>query len=123
MILRDYLPRPTLKGPSPLVRSASVAFRGVCVVSIEVPSSVDEFIQGEKEPASSGVVVVLGFVSMLSFLILYGILFPGRDMPVISEVLPMFEGVFDSGIWFFLMGVIFGAFSIIATMLTEATSE
>ena len=95
-----------------------------CVsVSIEVPSSVDEFIQGEKEPASSGVVVVLGFVSMLSFLILYGILFPGRDMPVVSEVLPMFEGVFDSGIWFFLLGVIFGAFSIVATMLTEATSE
>ena len=92
-------------------------------MSIEVPGSVDEFIQGEKEPASSGVVVVLGFVSMLSFLILYGILFPGRDMPVISEVLPMFEGVFDSGIWFFLLGVIFGAFSIIATMLTEATSE
>ena len=98
-------------------------FAGFVSMSIEVPSSVDEFIQGEKEPASSGVVVVLGFVSMLSFLILYGILFPGRDMPVISEVLPMFEGVFDSGIWFFLLGVIFGAFSIIATMLTEATSE
>ena len=123
MTLRDYVPRPMLKGPSPLVRSASIAFRGGVSVSIEVPSSVDEFIQGEKEPASSGVVVVLGFVSMLSFLILYGILFPGRDMPVISEVLPMFEGVFDSGIWFFLLGVIFGAFSIIATMLTEATSE
>ena len=98
-------------------------FAGCVSMSIEVPSSVDEFIQGDKEPASSGVVVVLGFVSMLSFLILYGILFPGRDMPVISEVLPMFEGVFDSGIWFFLLGVIFGAFSIIATMLTEATSE
>ena len=92
-------------------------FAGCVSMSIEVPSSVDEFIQGEKEPASSGVVVVLGFVSMLSFLILYGILFPGRDMPVISEVLPMFEGVFDSGIWFFLLGVIFGAFSIIATII------
>ncbi len=98
-------------------------FAGCVSMSIEVPNSVDEFIQGEREPASSGVIVVLGFVSMLSFLILYGILFPGRDMPVISEVLPMFEGVFDSGIWFFLLGVVFGAFSIIATMLTEATSE
>ena len=86
-------------------------------MSVKVPSSVDVFIQGEKEPASSGVVVVLGFVTMLSFLILYGILFPGRDMPVVSEVLPMFEGVFDSGIWFFLLGVIFGAFSILALSL------
>tara|TARA_Y100000287_G_C13940726_1_gene219329 strand:+ start:209 stop:487 length:279 start_codon:yes stop_codon:yes gene_type:complete len=92
-------------------------------MSVDVPSSVDVFIQGEKEPASSGIVVVLGFVTMLTFLILYGILFPGRDMPVVSEVLPMFEGVFDSGIWFFLLGIIFGAFSILATMLTEATSE
>ncbi|MAU29756.1 MAG: hypothetical protein CMA26_01390 [Euryarchaeota archaeon] len=92
-------------------------------MSVDVPSSVDVFIQGEKEPGSSGIVVVLGFVTMLTFLILYGILFPGRDMPVVSEVLPMFEGVFDSGIWFFLLGIIFGAFSILATMLTEATSE
>ena len=92
-------------------------------MSADVPSSVDVFIPGEKEPAYSVIVLVLGFVTMLSFLVLYGILFPGRDMPVVSEVLPMFEGVFDSGIWFFLLGVIFGAFSIVATMLAEATSE
>jgi predicted outer membrane lipoprotein len=35
----------------------------------------------------------------------------------------VFEGVFDSGIWFFILGVMLGAFAIIATMLTEATSE
>ena len=45
-------------------------------MSADVPSSVDVFIQGEKEPASSGIVLVLGFVTMLSFLVLYGILFP-----------------------------------------------
>ena len=56
-------------------------------------------------------------------LILHGILYPGRDLPVISEILPVFDGVFDSGIWFFILGVMGGVFAIIATMLTEATSE
>ena len=66
---------------------------------------------------------MLGVVSALSFLVLYGVLYPGREMPVVSELLPMFEGVFDSGIWFFLLGAMLGVFAIIGTMLTEATSE
>ena len=86
-------------------------------------SQITEFIQWEKEPQSSSVVIALGVVASLSFLLLYGILYPGREMPVVSELLPMFEGVFDSGIWFFLLGAMLGIFAIIGTMLTEATSE
>ena len=62
-------------------------------------------------------------MTSLALLVLHGILYPGRDLPVISEILPMFDGVFDSGIWFFILGVMGGVFAIIATMLTEATSE
>ena len=82
-----------------------------------------EFLQGESEPSSSWVMLVLGIVSTIIFLILYGILFPNSDLPVISSVLPVFEGVFDSGIWFFNVGVMIGVFAILGTMLTEATSE
>jgi len=92
-------------------------------MSDQGPSQISEFIQGEKEPESSSVVLVLAVVSALSFLVLYGVLYPGREMPVVSELLPMFEGVFDSGIWFFLLGAMLGVFAIIGTMLTEATSE
>ncbi|MBL11902.1 MAG: hypothetical protein CMB46_03725 [Euryarchaeota archaeon] len=92
-------------------------------MSDEGPSHFTEFIQGEKEPESSYVVIMIGVVSMLSFLVLYGVLYPGRDMPVVSELLPMFEGVFDSGIWFFLLGAMLGVFAIVATMIAEATSE
>ena len=84
---------------------------------------VGEFIQGEEEPSSSWVVLAFGLVTSLALLILHGILYPGRDLPVISEILPVFDGVFDSGIWFFILGVMGGVFAIIATMLTEATSE
>jgi hypothetical protein len=86
-------------------------------------STVGEFIQGEEEPSSSWVVLAFGLVTSLALLVLHGILYPGRDLPVISEILPMFDGVFDSGIWFFILGVMGGVFAIIATMLTEATSE
>ena len=92
-------------------------------MSDEGSGHITEFIQGEKEPESSYVVIMIGVVSMLSFLVLYGVLYPGRDMPVVSELLPMFEGVFDSGIWFFLLGAMLGVFAIVATMLAEATSE
>ena len=92
-------------------------------MSDEGSSHITEFIQGEKEPESSYVVIMIGVVSMISFLVLYGVLYPGRDMPVVSELLPMFEGVFDSGIWFFLLGAMLGVFAIVATMIAEATSE
>ena len=85
--------------------------------------TVGEFIQGEDEPSSSWVILAFGLVTSLALLVLHGILYPGRDLPVISEILPVFEGVFDSGIWFFILGVMIGVFAIIATMMTEATSE
>ena len=85
--------------------------------------TVGEFIQGEDEPSSSWVILAFGLVTSLALLVLHGILYPGRDLPVISEILPVFEGVFDSGSWFFILGVMIGVFAIIATMMTEATSE
>ena len=85
--------------------------------------TVGEFIQGEDEPSSSWVIIAFGLVTSLALLVLHGIMYPGRDLPVISEILPVFEGVFDSGIWFFILGVMIGVFAIIATMMTEATSE
>ena len=84
---------------------------------------IGEFLQGEGEPSSSWVMLVMGLVSAMVFLILYGILFPGSELPVISTILPVFDGVFDSGIWFFILGAMIGVFAILGTMLTEATSE
>ena len=92
-------------------------------MSDERSTLIGEFIQGEGEPSSSWVMLVMGFVSAMVFLILYGILFPGSELPVISTILPVFDGVFDSGIWFFILGAMIGVFAILGTMLTEATSE
>ena len=84
---------------------------------------IGEFLQGESEPESSWILLVLGFVSTLIFLILFSIHYPNNALPVISSVLPVFEGVYASGIWFFILGIMIGVFAILGTILTEATSE
>ena len=81
----------------------------------------DGFLQGENEPAASKVVIVGALVSSLIFMVIYSILYPGQDYPVLSD----FEtfGSLTGGIWFFLLGAMLGIFAIIGTILTEATSE
>ena len=81
----------------------------------------DGFLQGDNEPAASKVVIVGALVSALIFMVIYSILYPGQDYPVLSD----FEtfGSLNWGIWFFLLGAIFGIFTILATMITEATRE
>ena len=81
----------------------------------------DGFLQGENEPGASKVVLVGALVSALIFMVVYSILYPGQDYPVLSD----FEtfGSLTGGIWFFILGAVLGMFSINATMITEATRE
>ena len=81
----------------------------------------DGFLQGENEPGASKVVLVGALVSALIFMVVYSILYPGQDYPGLSD----FEtfGSLTGGIWFFILGAVLGMFSIIATMITEATRE
>ena len=82
----------------------------------------DGFLQGDNEPAASKVVIVGALVSALIFMVIYSILYPGQDYPVLSDF-ETFGSSFERGIWFFLLGAIFGIFTILATMITEATRE
>jgi hypothetical protein len=81
----------------------------------------DGFLQGDNEPAASRVILVGALVSALIFMVVFSILYPGQNFPVISD----FEtfGALSGGIWFFILGAMFGIFAILATMITEATRE
>ena len=81
----------------------------------------DGFLQGENEPGASKVVLVGALVSALIFMVVYSILYPGQDYPVLSDFETL--GSLTGGIWFFILGAVLGMFSIIATMITEATRE
>jgi len=81
----------------------------------------DGFLQGDNEPAASRVILVGALVSTLIFMVVFSILYPGQNYPVISD----FEtfGALTGGIWFFILGAMFGIFAILATMITEVTRE
>ncbi|MDG1536743.1 MAG: hypothetical protein P8Q45_05935 [Candidatus Thalassarchaeaceae archaeon] len=81
----------------------------------------DGFLQGDNEPAASRVILVGALVSALIFMVVFSILYPGQNYPVISD----FEtfGALTGGIWFFILGAMFGIFAILATMITEVTRE
>ena len=42
---------------------------------------IGQFLQGEKEPSSSWVILVIGIAASLSFLVIYNILYPGQESP------------------------------------------
>ena len=81
----------------------------------------DGFLQGDNEPAASRVILVGALVSALIYKVVFSILYPGQNYPVISD----FEtfGALTGGIWFFILGAMFGIFAILATMITEVTRE
>ena len=81
----------------------------------------DGFLQGDNEPAASRVILVGALVSALIFMVVFSILYPGQNYPVISD----FEtfGALTGGIWFFILGAMIRIFAILATMSTQATRE
>jgi len=81
----------------------------------------DEFLQGENEPTTSMVLLVIAGVGALVFMVIYSILYPGQDFPVLSDLETF--GVLNGGIWFFILGAMLGLFAIFSTMITEATRE
>ena len=88
-------------------------------MSINTTDSVDVFLQGEKEPSGSWIFIVVGVVFSLYFLVLYSILYPGQDLPVISDLVPVFSGVFDSGIWFFILGTMIRYFCNLGSIVVR----
>ena len=81
----------------------------------------DGFLQGDNEPAASRVILVGALVSALIFMVVFSILYPGQNYPVISD----FEtfGALTGGIWFFILGIMLGFFSLLANILFKAVQD
>jgi membrane protein YqaA with SNARE-associated domain len=41
----------------------------------------------------------------------------------VSDVVPLVAGVMDSSIWFFILGIMIGFFSLVASVLVGAVEE
>ena len=82
-----------------------------------------DYMHSMEEPPVSRVVLTLGLVTTFLFLTIYGILYPGHALPVLSQVIPFFTGVGDSGIWFFLLGIMLGIFLVLAAAMVEVAND
>ena len=77
-------------------------------------------MRSDEEPELRRMAIAMGFVILLIFLVLYDVLYPGHGFPVLSDVIPLLSGVMDSTIWFFILGIMIGFFSLVASVLVGA---
>ena len=86
-------------------------------------TELPEMTQGNSEPASSTAVWTMSLVGVLSFIILYGVLYPGHPFPGLSDILPLFSALGNSLVWFFISGVILGIGMLVAMLVGESIAE
>ena len=95
---------------------------GMSVVFLgDSAADIDVFLQADAEPESSWVFLALGIIISLLSLTIYSIIFPGQNLPVISD-LDTF-GSLKGQVWLFILGMLVGGLMILSTLLTEVTRE
>ena len=85
--------------------------------------TLPDVTQGDEEPDNSRLALAVAGIGALATLLLYGVLFPGSDFPVLGEVIPLFDSLAGSGIWYFLVGIGIGVGMLFATLLGEMVAD
>ncbi len=78
---------------------------------------------GDDEPPMARVMLVVSIVVAIALLILQGVLFPGSDIPALGDVVSLLDGLANSGIWIFLIGIMVGFGMMVATVMGEALED
>ena len=69
------------------------------------------------------VLLVISIIGALALLIHHGVLFPGSDIPALGDIVSLFGGLANSGIWIFLVGILIGFGMMGATVMGEALED
>ena len=86
-------------------------------------SMLPDVTLGEDEPAMAKVLLVVIILGAMALLILYGVLFPGSEIPALGDVVSLLSGLANSGIWIFLIGILVGFGMIFANVLGGALED
>ena len=78
---------------------------------------------GDDEPPMARVMLVVSIVVAIALLILHGVLFPGSDIPALGDLVSLLDGLANSGIWIFLIGIMVGFGMMVATVMGEALED
>ena len=112
--------------PNAYVRSTGGRFaRRAILVCAQMfdESMLPDVTLGEDEPAMAKVLLVVSILGAMALLILYGVLFPGSDIPALGDVVSLLSGLANSGIWIFLIGILVGFGMIFANVLGGALED
>lgn len=112
--------------PNAYVRSSGGRFaRRAILVCAQMfdESMLPDVTLGEDEPAMAKVLLVVSILGAMALLILYGVLFPGSDIPALGDVVSLLDGLANSGIWIFLIGILVGFGMIFANVLGGALED
>ena len=112
--------------PNAYVRSTDGRFaRRAILVCAQMfdESMLPDVTLGEDEPAMAKVLLVVSILGAMALLILYGVLFPGSDIPALGDVVSLLGGLANSGIWIFLIGILVGFGMIFANVLGGALED
>jgi len=88
-----------------------------------VDSNLPDVTLGDDEPPMARVMLVVSIVSAVALLILHGVLFPSSEIPALGDVISLFGGLANSGIWIFLIGIFIGFGMMVATAMGEALED
>ena len=86
-------------------------------------SNLPDVTLGDDEPPMARVMLVLSIVVAIALLILHGVLFPGSEIPALGDVVSLFGGLANSGIWIFLVGILIGFGMMFATVMGGALED
>ncbi|MDP6905994.1 MAG: hypothetical protein QF440_01080 [Candidatus Thalassarchaeaceae archaeon] len=86
-------------------------------------SNLPDVTLGDDEPTMGRVLLVMSIVGSFALLILHSILFPNSELPAFGDVVTLFSGLANSGIWIFLIGIIVGFGMMVATVIGEALED
>lgn len=78
-----------------------------------------EVTQGVAEPEASRVVLAILGLGVLGLVGMFSVIFGWDGFPLLSELIPLFDALGSSGIWYYLVGIILGFAFLILNLLGE----
>lgn len=78
-----------------------------------------EVSQGVAEPEASRVILAILGLGVLGLVGMFSVIFGWDDFPLLSELIPLFDALGSSGIWYYLVGIILGFSFMVLNLLGE----
>ncbi len=78
-----------------------------------------EVTQGVAEPEASRVILAILGLGVLGLVGMFSVIFGWDGFPLLSELIPLFDALGSSGIWYYLVGIILGFSFMVLNLLGE----